>query len=137
MSNGGWALRQAIYAAIAADAGVKALIGDPARIYDDVAADAIFPFVTLGDGDVRAWSTKDETGSEHTITLHAWSRYEGHKECQQILEALQDALHDASLSVTGHVLVNLRSVSSGVIRDPDGATTHGVIRFRAVTEPTS
>ncbi len=137
MSQGGWALRTALYGAIAADAGVKALIGDPARIYDDVAADATFPFVTLGDGDARIWATKDSAGAEHAVTLHAWSRYEGHKECQQIIEALQDALHDASLILTGHTLVNLRFVSSGIIRDPDGATTHGVIRFRAVTEPTS
>ena len=134
MSQGGWALRTAVFAAIAGDTSIQALIGNPARIYDDVSADAAFPFVTLGDGDTRAWSTKDETGTEHTITLNVWSRYEGHKECQQILEALQTALHDAALSLTGHRLVNLRFTSSGIIRDPDGATTHGVMRFRAVTE---
>ena len=133
----GWALRQALYTAITGDAGVKALIGDPARIYDDVPAGAAFPFVTFGDSNIRDWSTMDGTGAEHTVTLNAWSRYEGHKEAQQILDALEALLHDVSLAPGGHTLINMRFVSSQIIRDPDGATTHGVIRFRAVTEPTS
>ncbi|MBN4046380.1 DUF3168 domain-containing protein [bacterium AH-315-P15] len=137
MSRGGWALRQALYTAITGDAGLQALIGNPPRLYDDVPADGAFPFVTFGDGVSQDWSTKDSLGAIHTITLHAWSRYEGHKEAQQILEALEAALQDATLTITGHTLVNIRFVSSQIIHDPDGATTHGVIRFRAVTEPTS
>lgn len=137
MSRGGWALRQALYTALTGDAVLQALIGDPARVYDDVPADAAFPFVTFGDAAANDWSAAGTLGSEHLITLHVWSRYEGHKEAQQILEALEALLHDASLSPTGHALINLRFVSSGIIRDPDGATTHGFIRFRAVTEQTS
>ncbi len=134
MSRGGWALRQVLYTSITGDAGVQALIGNPARVYDDVPADGVFPFVSFGDGAVQDWSTSDGVGAIHTITLHAWSRYEGHKEALQIIEALEALLHDAVLLPTGHALINLRFVSSGIIRDPDGATTHGFIRFRAVTE---
>ena len=42
--TGAWALQEAIYAALAADAGVKAVLGDPARIYDDAPPEAIFRF---------------------------------------------------------------------------------------------
>lgn len=136
MSRGGWALRQALYTMLSGDAGLQALIGNPARVYDDVPADGAFPFVTFGDGAAQDWSTSDSLGAIHTITLHAWSRYEGHKEALEIIETLEALLHDAALSPAGHTLVNLRFVSSGIIRDPDGATTHGFIRFRAVTEVT-
>ena len=133
----GWALRQALYAALLADAGLKALVGDPVRLYDDVPAGAAFPFITFGDSDIRDWSTMTEQGAEHTVTLNVWSRYEGHKEAQDILDALEAALQDAPLSLTGHALINLQFVSSQIIRDPDGATTHGTLRLRAVTEPTA
>ncbi len=136
MSRGGWALREALYTALTGDTALQALIGNPARVHDDVPPDAAFPFVTFGDADASDWSTKESLGAEHTVTLHAWSRYEGHKEAQQILETIEALLHDANLTLTGHALVNLRFVSSGIVRDPDGATAHGFIRFRAVTEQT-
>ena len=38
-------------------------------------------------------------------------------------------------TLTGHRLINLRHEFSEARRDPDGETTHGIARFRAVTEP--
>jgi hypothetical protein len=46
-------------------------------------------------------------------------------------------LHDSSLSQTGFNLVNMRYEFSDVLRDPDGVTRHGIIRFRAITLGTS
>ncbi len=129
-----WALRVALYDKLTGDMSLQNLIGNPVRLYDDVAADAAFPFATFGDSDVRDWSTASDRGAEHTVSLHVWSRYEGHKEAQEILDAIEACLHDASLSLSGHTLVNIQFISNQIIRDPDGATTHGVIRFRAVTE---
>ncbi len=135
--NGAWALRAAIYAALTGDGGLQVLIGNPARVYDDVPAAAIFPFVTLGEGSASDWSTMTERGAEHLITLHVWSHYEGHKEAADILGLMEALLHDAGLSLSGHALVDLSAQGSEILRDPAAAITHGVIRFRAVTEPTS
>lgn len=135
--NGAWALRKAIYAALTGDASLQALIGDPARVYDDVPPGASFPFVTLGAGSASDWSTMTERGAKHLITLHVWSRYEGHMEALSILEAIETLLHDASLNLDGQALVNLAVQATEVLRDPSGNITHGVIRFRGVTEPTS
>ncbi len=44
-------------------------------------------------------------------------------------------LHDAALALDGHALVNLRCETADTMRDPDGITVHGRLRFRAVTEP--
>ena len=74
-------------------------------------------------------------GAVHTLSLHAWSRYAGRKEVKDIMSAVYEVLHDASLSVTGHQLVNLRFVFGDVFRKQDGDTFQGLMRYRAVTEP--
>jgi hypothetical protein len=127
------AMQKAVYAALVADTATGALIGD--RIYDAVPRAATFPYASFGDGTVRDWSTGTEDGAEHRLVLHAWSRERGRRETWTILAALKDALHDAALELEGHALINLRFEFADAALDPDGITWHGVIRFRAVTEP--
>ncbi|MBY0562881.1 MAG: DUF3168 domain-containing protein [Hyphomonadaceae bacterium] len=129
------ALIAAIRAAAMADTGVKALVGDPARIYDDAPEGAVFPYVTLGRVESRAADAASVQGIEHALTLHVWSRYGGRAEALDIIGALRAALHNASLTLTGHRLVLLYASFADVFRAGDAQTTHGVLRLRAVTEP--
>lgn len=135
MASSAWELQKAIYAALAADAAVTTLLGG-ARIYDDVPRGIEPPYVTFGQSTVRDWSTGTDPGHEHLFTLHVWTRVNGERLAHQVMSALRDRLHDAVLSLTGFKLVNLRHEFSDVIREPDGETIHGVVRYRAVTEPT-
>lgn len=134
MTDAGFALQQAFHDRLASDSAVVALLGGP-RIYDDVPVRAEFPYVTFGQSIERDWSAGTDEGYEHTLTLHVWSRAHGRKEAKAVLAAARAALHDASLSLEGHRLVNLRHEFSDARRDPDGDTYHGTARFRAVTEP--
>ena len=134
MSSSSWALQQALYAAITNDAGLIALLGS-ARVFDDVPQSAPYPYLTLGRSAVRDWSTGTETGDEHVLTLHVWSRAGGRRQTHEIMDALKTALHDSALALSGHRLVNLRHELSEARREPDGDTYHGLVRFRAVTEP--
>ena len=134
MTSAALALQKAAYAALTADDGVGALIGD--RIYDGAPRDAVFPYATIGGATLADWSTGTEDGAEHRLTLDVWSRAHGKSECHAIADAMRAALHDAALALDGHALVNLRFESSNTVRDPDGITFHGRLRFRAVTEPT-
>jgi hypothetical protein len=134
MSNSGWALQQSIYATLASDAAVLTLLGGP-RIYDDVPQGAAFPYLTIGQSTLRDWSTGSEDGHEHTLTLHVWSREKGRKQTHALMGAVHDALHDRDLALEGHRLVNLRHELSEARREPDGDTYHGIVRYRAVTEP--
>ncbi len=134
MSTASWPLQQALYAAISTDPGVLALLGSP-RIYDDVPQSAPFPYITLGQSTVRDWSSVVDDGEEHILTLHVWSRASGRKETHEVMGALREALHDRPLTLSGHRLVNLRHEFSDARRDSDGETYHGVVRYRAVTEP--
>jgi hypothetical protein len=134
MTHPALALQKAVYAALVADDATGALVGD--RVYDAAPRAATFPYVSFGDGTVRDWSTGTEEGAEHRLVLHAWSRERGRREAWAIIEALKAALHDAELELDGHALANLRFEFGDAALDPDGITWHGVIRFRAVTEPT-
>jgi hypothetical protein len=49
------------------------------------------------------------------------------------MDKIHDLLHDVSLAVSGVNLINLRFEYSDIMRDPDGITRHGVMRFRAIT----
>ena len=134
MPSSSWALQQAIYATLAADAALIALIGPP-RLYDDVPPGAQFPYLTLGQSITRDWSTSSERGDEHTLTLHVWSRAGGRREVHEIMGVVKTVLHDRALALSGHRLVNLRHDRSESSREPDGKTYHGLVRLRAVTEP--
>ena len=134
MASASFELQKAVFAALTAHAPLLALLGGP-RVYDDVPREAAFPYVTFGPASARDWSTGSEAGEEHTLTLHVWSRAGGKKEVHEIMGAVRACLHEATLSPTGHRLVNLRHELSEARREADGESHRGSVRFRAVTEP--
>ncbi len=129
-----WALQKAIFAALSADAGIKALIGDPPRIFDHVPPQSIFPYLAIGETSSRPFDVKTNEGMEQTLTLHSWSRYRGLKEIKDIMAAVVTAVDRQALSLAGHTLVLLRFELGTTFLDSDGLTRHGVQRFRAITQ---
>ena len=134
--DGDWELQRAVFAALSADAGLRALIGDPPRIYDDAPIDGAFPFLAIGQTRTVDWPGAEQ-GVEHELSLYAWSRYGGRKEIKEIMSAVYDVLHDGDLTLTTRRLINLRFVFGDVFRKQDGETFQGLMRYRAVTEPIS
>ena len=130
----GWPLQRGIYQALANSSELGALLGGT-RIYDDAPQAASYPFITLGQSLVRDWSTGTEDGAEHLLTLHVWSRAGGKKQVAEIIEAIRAVLHDQPLMLADHHLINLRHEFCEARLDPDGDTFHGIVRYRAVTEP--
>jgi hypothetical protein len=127
-------LRAAIFAALANDAALAAMLGG-AKIYDEPPKTLDYPFVTLGEAEMADASTMTEPGAETTLTLNVYSRQGGHREAHAVVGAVMEALIDAPLTVPGHHLANLRVAAADVRRDADGRTYRGRIRLRAVTEP--
>ncbi|GAM98861.1 genetransfer agent (GTA) ORFG08 [alpha proteobacterium U9-1i] len=128
------ALVAAVVSAVKADAGVRAILGDPVRIYDLPPPEPVFPYATLSRVESRSTDTSDGEALEHAMTLHVWSRYGGRAEAIDAIAAVRNALHDAPLSVAGRRLVFLFVQFTDVFRSGDTITTHGVLRLRAVTE---
>ncbi len=129
-------LQGAIMTALKADAGVAALVAT--RVLDDVPSDPDspppFPYIVYGAASSVEAGASDFDAQAETVTLHGWSQYDGQKQAKQILAAIYAVLHDASLPITGGTLVNLRFADMQTLRDPDGETYHGVIRFRAYVQ---
>lgn len=127
-------LQKAVHAALAGDAELAELLGE-VRVYDHTPANVPFPYITFGRTSVYDWDTGTERGTEQILTLHVWSKGRGKKETHGLMDAIGTRLHDAGLELEGHALVNLRLEFSDVIFDEDLAVHHGMLRFRAVTEP--
>ena len=125
-------LQKAMFSALAGNARLLGLLGG-ARIFDRVPADAAFPYVTFGRTSVFDWSTSTESGLEHLVTLHAWSRAKGRKEAFAILDAMRAAL-EGPLALAGQHLVNFGFEQAEVTFDDDILVHHGLLRLRAVTE---
>ena len=130
MSVGQFALQSSIYTALNVSAITSTLA---CGVYDEVVEGNSYPFITLGEETAIDYSTNNLVGAETTINIHIWSRYKGSKQTKQIMDKVHDLLHDVSLSVSGVNLINLRFEYSDIMRDPDGITRHGVMRFRAIT----
>ena len=130
MSVGQFALQSTLYSALNVSAITSTL---SCGVYDEVIEGNSYPFITLGEETVTDYSTKNLVGAETTVNIHIWSRYKGSKQTKQIMDKVHDLLHDVSLTVSGVNLINLRFEFSDIMRDPDGITRHGVMRFRAIT----
>ena len=129
MTVGAFALQTILYSTLNGDSTLTSTLG--AGIHDDVPEDSDFPYVTMGESTVMDYGTMDVDGSDNTINIHVWSQYKGAKEAKDIMDRVHTLLHNSSLSVSGFNLVNLRFEFSDILRDPDGVTRHGVMRFRA------
>ncbi|KAB0679948.1 DUF3168 domain-containing protein [Aureimonas leprariae] len=127
-------LQTSIFKALTTDAGIVAKLGGP-KVYDDAPEHASFPYLTLGRTTVVDWSTGSEDGAEHVLTLHVWGRGGGKAETFAIMDEVTNRLHDAHLPLGSHRLVNLQLQFAEARREPDSPNFHGILRFRAVTEP--
>lgn len=126
-------LQKAIFAKLVENAELASLMGE-VRLYDQAPANAVFPYLTFGRTSVYDWSTDTESGGEHLVTIHAWSKERGKSECHALLDAVRTALDDAALALDGHALVQLGAEYSEVRYEDDHDVHHGLARFRALID---
>lgn len=126
-------LQAGIYAALAGDAALVALIG-PDRVWDHVKPGAPVPYVAIGDGTAVDAGGTGVDAQEHTLTIHCWSERPSSLEARRIIAAIRAALHERPPTLSAGRCANLRCEYHETLREPDGITHHGVMRFRAVTQ---
>ncbi|AWZ00054.1 hypothetical protein RHODOSMS8_00500 [Rhodobiaceae bacterium] len=130
-----WELQKAIHASLVGNASLSSLVSG--RVFDRPPQDAAFPFVTLGDTEVEPDGAGSDGAAIHRLALSVWSRARGRREVKEIMSAIDEALQDVSLALTGHVLVNLQLERASVSYASDAEALRGRLVFRAYTEPTS
>jgi hypothetical protein len=117
------------------DPGVRALLGEPVRLYDQAPPEPDYPYATLGDVQSRPLDTDAAPALEHAVSVHVWSRHEGKAEALDALSALRGALSAAPIAASGRRIVHAVPGYFDVFRAGDGRTIHGVLRIRIVSEP--
>ncbi|WP_269932235.1 DUF3168 domain-containing protein [Aminobacter sp. HY435] len=127
-------LQKAVFAALCGDPSLVAMLGGP-KIHDQAPANVVFPYLTFGRTSVYDWSTDTESGTEQLFSIHVWSKAQGKRETLEIMEAVRVLLDDARLDLGSQHLVSMRLEFSEARFDDRLTVHHGVLRFRAVTEP--
>jgi hypothetical protein len=112
----------------------KLTTGLTVSVYDVVPQDPTFPYVVIGEDTALAWDTDDSTGTDSTLTIHTWSRYQGRKETKDIMQDIYEQLNRVSLTLTAGEVIMIDYEFAETFLDSDGESRHGVMRFRILTE---
>jgi hypothetical protein len=101
-------------------------------VLDDVPDNQPFPYITLGEEtETDKPNSHTSRGRESTITIHVWSRARGFEEIKQIAGRIILLLEDRELiGMAGWSWEQTSYEFFQTLRDPDGLTRHGVLRFR-------
>lgn len=134
MSDAILPLRRALQAHLVADTALAAMIG-PGRIHEEPPRAASGLYVVHGEAVAEDWSTGSDAGCEQRLGLVVWAGETASS--RQALEAaalIVARLNGAALALDGHLLVDLRWLSSRLARDPQTRLPTVTLSFRAVTE---
>ena len=134
MRDAAWQVQLSLYNALVANAELVDLA--PGGIYDHVPGsnESSYPRVTLGDDTLLDWDTDTSFGADMTCTIHVWSTEAGRKEAKVILAKIAEILHEQDLTIDGFDLVYMRREFEEVLTLQDGATRHGIARYRIVVQ---
>jgi uncharacterized protein DUF3168 len=125
------ALQAAIYDRLQGDPGVSTLVG--AAIYDALpAGDLPETYVVLGGEEVRDRSDGSAGGAEHRVTISVVTTVAGFSAAKSVAVAINDALSNATLSLSRGRLVGLWFHRARARRaGPAGRERRIDLRFRA------
>lgn len=134
MSGPVLALRRAIHVRLTGDAALVALLGGP-RIYEEAPRAARGLYALFGDVKAEDWSTGSDQGCEQRFEIVLWGAETASASAMlAAADRICDLLHEASLGLTGHRLVNLRHLTCAVERDARTSLPRTTLGFRCTTE---
>jgi hypothetical protein len=123
-------LQQTIYEVLAHDILLQELnVG----IFDEVPENEPFPFIVLGDTITQPFDIFEQTDHEATFLLHIFDQDFGMKYLETIMDQI-DVLFDKQtlpLAEPYHC-VSCRQESAQVMRESDGLTRHGTMRYKII-----
>jgi hypothetical protein len=128
-----YALYKAIFAALVDD---DTLMGLVQSVYDRPEQGAELPYVTVGDARSIDASGINDSTTEHTVVLNAWSQEGGRRQAALILDAIFQALHNKPLALTQHEAIEMRVLSTDIRLEGDGWTYRGAMTLRVVLRAT-
>lgn len=125
------AVQQGLYTALNGDSALGALVQG---VYDRVPQGSNYPYVVIDDAEAQDFATQGLDACDIAQELLVYSRSGGRKQTQDILARLHALLHDGSLSLSGHVLVQMRVTRSDMALQNDGKTMRGRMQLRLIVQ---
>ena len=105
----------------------------PVPVLDYAGPNQTYPYCTIGELTAEHNDTLGEEGSALEVMVHLWSRQLGMLELQTMMAAAEAALHREKLTLSGALQCVAAVLEySATLRDADGVTRHGVMRFRVM-----
>ena len=89
-----------------------------------------YPFIVLSGSTVLPEDAGGDTGKSEFIEVVVWSRSPGKKQVKDIQQAIYNALHQQTLTVTGRTSAYCWLDDERVIDMPDGFTKQGIQTFQ-------
>lgn len=132
MASLSWILQTAVLQRLTDYAPLTELVG--VGVYDMPPSTAKYPYVTIGEDDVRRRDVSCKRAFEVGIEVHGWSDHRGYKVVKNIAQGVEDALHEYALPVDGYRLISMTHLQSFFMRAPDGLLSHSVTEFTAYIE---
>lgn len=141
MSDPSLAIQNAIEATLRADSATKALFGGTTRLYTlsaplDAQGKAKFPHIVIGQDQVLGDDTECGSSSEVAVTVHVYACEDtptlSRSKAKQIAGAVRAAL-TTELTLEDHVMDDWIFDSIEHLTDPDGLTSHSVVRLTYLT----
>lgn len=129
MSDPAYALQMQFAVALKASSGGGDL-GVADRVYDEVPAKPVFPYLKIGDDQVLGDDVDCGQLSRVVARIHVWSRAIGKPECKAIAGAVRDRLRAWDFALPGFRVENVQFLQTLYLDDPDGITQHAVIEAR-------
>jgi hypothetical protein len=126
-------LETALLAAIAADAGVKELLGDPVRVEEAGSPRPKFPYLEIVRHEVRPAGSCGVEATEHLVDLAVVSRDLGGRQGRAAAATMRDVLDDVELVMEdGHCILLLAQFTDTMRTRP--GLWRSLLRIRAVVE---
>lgn len=126
-------LRKAIVDALKGAAGVSALVGD--RVYGpEPPSKPVWPFIRYGLPIVEPFEALCWSGSDHDVTVHAFTKGPGEDACAALASAVATALDDALIPMSGAKPIAIDWTGTQILRDTEEASAyHAIITFDCQT----
>jgi Protein of unknown function (DUF3168) len=128
------ALKNAIFNSMSQDDAIKALIGNPLRLYDPPIRHSAFPFVVWRRIETKPIAQDYSNAQEIIITLEIVSKSTGQDEAKKAVQAINKWAQSAKPIGDGVNIIMLMSAYSDVFRAIDGRTFFGVVRLKIIAE---
>ena len=130
MSN----LVTALMEMLRADAGVQAVFGSPARVFDGETERPAYPYAELVSVETRDVASAHAPGGEHRLTFAVNVREARREDASAGLEAIIAAIRGKALTLAGANIILAHPLYFDILRGRAPLTYRGLLRLRILTD---